>query len=233
MPLKIAVLNNSGNVGKSTICNVMLQPRLPESRVIRIETINSDGTSDSKVSANDFIEVCRLINYSSCAIVDIGSSNIETFFKKMIAFKGIQEDFDYFIIPITPQNKQQLDSLVTLETLLDLDVDPARIRVIFNMVDLDKPFERQFNNILENKTFKSLKIKDHPIINNTELFIHLHENEKTLATVLADNRDFRTLLRQSSDLREIDKLSTDRALKRLATGVNEDLDNAFKKLNLM
>lgn len=44
MYLKIAVLNNSGNVGKSTICQTVLKPRLPESEIIRVETINSDGT---------------------------------------------------------------------------------------------------------------------------------------------------------------------------------------------
>ncbi|MCR8998723.1 hypothetical protein [Rahnella perminowiae] len=82
MFMKIAVLNNSGNVGKSTICNALLQPRLPESRVIKVETINTDGTLDEKVSANDFIEISRMIDSSPCAIVDVGSSNIETFFKK-------------------------------------------------------------------------------------------------------------------------------------------------------
>ncbi|WP_208952241.1 StbB family protein [Rahnella sp. ChDrAdgB13] len=232
MFMKIAVLNNSGNVGKSTICNALLQPRLPESRVIKVETINTDGTLDEKVSANDFIEISRMIDSSPCAIVDVGSSNIETFFKKMTTFKGSQEDFDYFIVPITPQNKQQMDSLVTIETLLDLDVEPSRIRVIFNMVDSDKSFEKQFSGVFENKTFKSLKIKDFPIINNTELFTHLHDIGKPLTSVLSDERDFRTLMRQSTDIKEIDQLSTDRALKRLATGVNEELDSAFTKLNL-
>ncbi|MCR8998722.1 hypothetical protein [Rahnella perminowiae] len=150
----------------------------------------------------------------------------------MTTFKGSQEDFDYFIVPITPQNKQQMDSLVTIETLLDLDVEPSRIRVIFNMVDSDKSFEKQFTGVFENKTFKSLKIKDFPIINNTELFTHLHDIGKPLTSVLSDDRDFRTLMRQSTDIKEIDLLSTDRALKRLATGVNEELDSAFTKLNL-
>src|SRR5699024_8581823 len=101
-----------------------------------------------------------------CAIVDVGSSNIETFIKKLTSYKGSQEDFDYFIIPTTPQNKQQMDTLVTIETLLDLDVEPERIKVIFNMVESERSFDKQFSTILENKTFKSLKIKDLPIVHS-------------------------------------------------------------------
>ncbi|WP_282677470.1 StbB family protein [Serratia marcescens] len=233
MFLKIAVLNNSGNVGKSTICNSLLQPRLEGSIVVKVETINTDGTLDEKISASDFIEISKLIDSSPCAIVDVGSSNIETFIKKLTSYKGSQEDFDYFIIPTTPQNKQQMDTLVTIETLLDLDVEPERIKVIFNMVESERSFDKQFSTILENKTFKSLKIKDLPIVHSSELFTHLYEMDKTLNSIVTDDRDFRALMRQSTDKQEIERLSTDRAIKRLATGVTEELDIAFKKLSIV
>lgn len=233
MFLKIAVLNNSGNVGKSTICNSLLQPRLEGSIVVKVETINTDGTLDEKISASDFIEISKLIDSSPCAIVDVGSSNIETFIKKLTSYKGSQEDFDYFIIPTTPQNKQQMDTLVTIETLLDLDVEPERIKVIFNMVESERSFEKQFSTILENKTFKSLKIKELPIVHSSELFTYLYEMDKTLTSIVTDDRDFRALMRQSTDKQEIEKLSTDRAIKRLATGVTEELDIAFKKLSIV
>lgn len=233
MFLKIAVLNNSGNVGKSTICNSLLQPRLEGSIVVKVETINTDGTLDEKISASDFIEISKLIDSSPCAIVDVGSSNIETFIKKLTSYKGSQEDFDYFIIPTTPQNKQQMDTLVTIETLLDLDVEPERIKVIFNMVESERSFDKQFSTILENKTFKSLKIKDLPIVHSSELFTYLYEMDKTLTSIVTDDRDFRALMRQSTDKQEIERLSTDRAIKRLATGVTEELDIAFKKLSIV
>lgn len=53
MYLKAAVLNNSGNVGKSTICQTLLKPRLDGAEIIKVETINSDGTNDSKLSAKE------------------------------------------------------------------------------------------------------------------------------------------------------------------------------------
>lgn len=232
MFLKIAVLNNSGNVGKSTVCNSLLQPRLPESKVIKVETINTDGTLDEKISASEFIEISKLIDSSPCAIVDVGSSNIETFIKKLASYKGSQEDFDYFIVPVTPQNKQQMDTLVTIETILDLGVSLERIKIIFNMVESERSFEKQFMTTLGNKTFKSLNIKDYPIIHSSELFAYLYDMDKTIPSVLSDDRDFRTLMRESKTKEEIDQLSTDRAIKRLAVGVNEELNSAFKKLNI-
>ncbi|MGB9548906.1 transcriptional regulator, partial [Vibrio harveyi] len=57
MYLNIAVVNNSGNVGKSTICDILLKPRLEGAQVVKVETINSDGTNDEKISAEQFEDV--------------------------------------------------------------------------------------------------------------------------------------------------------------------------------
>ncbi len=89
MYMKIAVLNNSGNVGKSTICQTLLKPRLENSEIIRVETINSDGTSDEKVSAREFDEILKRIDDAECTIIDVGSSNIEQFMVQMLEFKGV------------------------------------------------------------------------------------------------------------------------------------------------
>ena len=36
MYLKLAIVNNSGNVGKSTICQTLLKPRLEGSEIIKV-----------------------------------------------------------------------------------------------------------------------------------------------------------------------------------------------------
>ncbi|MDI8483361.1 transcriptional regulator, partial [Salmonella enterica subsp. enterica serovar Kentucky] len=71
------------------------------------------------------------------------------------------------------------------------------------------------------------------IIRNTELFFHLNEMNKTLKEVLDDDRDFRKLMRECEDDDELEILSTERAIKRLATGVNEDLNMAFNLLDIV
>ncbi|EAM5603163.1 transcriptional regulator, partial [Salmonella enterica] len=62
---------------------------------------------------------------------------------------------------------------------------------------------------------------------------HLNEMNKTLKEVLDDDRDFRKLMRECEDDDELEILSTERAIKRLATGVNEDLNMAFNLLDIV
>ncbi|EAW9501220.1 transcriptional regulator, partial [Salmonella enterica] len=221
-----------GNVGKSTICNTLLLPRIEKAKVIKIETINTDGTDDIKLSAKDFLEITKKIGSSRSVIVDVGSSNVEIFFEKIKEFHGTQEDFDYFIIPVTPENKQQMDTLLTIGAILDLNVEPERIKLVFNKVDPGRSFDKQFTVILDSPIFLSLNIKRYPIIRNTELFFHLNEMNKTLKEVLDDERDFRNLIRECEDDELLEMLSTERAIKRLATGVNEDLNLAFNLLDI-
>ncbi len=59
MNIKIAVVNNSGNMGKSTICDYLLLPRLEGAKVVKVETINTDGTNDVKISAKEFLEITK------------------------------------------------------------------------------------------------------------------------------------------------------------------------------
>ncbi|EFE9232310.1 transcriptional regulator, partial [Escherichia coli] len=55
--MRIAVLNYSGNVGKTTISQHMLLPRL-NYEILRIETLNSDGEGNGqKMAAEDFDKI--------------------------------------------------------------------------------------------------------------------------------------------------------------------------------
>lgn len=233
MFLKIAVVNNSGNVGKSTVCDTLLLPRLENSEIIKVETINSDGTDDEKLSAEEFVEIFRKIDKAECAIVDVGSSNIEKFTNQLRAYKNSQEDFDYFIIPVIPKDKQQIDTLSTIEILLDLNVEPERIRIVFNMVSDTKSFDKQFSDILTSKTYKSLKLKGIPVIPDSQVFSHLSAINKTFKEVTQDERNFRELLRAASTAEERGIISEERSVKRLVDGMNESLDSAFSQLNII
>ncbi|WDZ74290.1 hypothetical protein PWW31_29180 [Vibrio harveyi] len=135
MYLNIAVVNNSGNVGKSTICDILLKPRLEGAQVVKVETINSDGTNDEKISAEQFEDVLNKMDEHDCSIIDVGSSNIENFLLKMQEFKSSHEDIDYFLVPVTPSNKQQVDSATTIQNLMTLGIEPERVKVVFNMAN--------------------------------------------------------------------------------------------------
>jgi hypothetical protein len=231
MFLKIAVVNNSGNVGKSTICDTLLKPRLEGAEVIRIESINSDGSDDQKFVPAEFLEIFQRIDEADCAIVDVGSSNIEEFTDQLRKYKGSHEDFDFFIIPVVSDKKQQLDTISTIEILLDLNVEPERIRLIFNRVKDEIAFEKQFSNVLESRIYKSLKLKGSPRIPETVVFKHVSEIRKTFNEVMEDDRDFRELLKAASK-EDRAQLSLLRGVKRAVMGFNDTLDIAFNQLNI-
>ena len=46
IPDVIAVINKSGNSGKSMLTNQVLKTRITNSKVIAVETINDDGTDN-------------------------------------------------------------------------------------------------------------------------------------------------------------------------------------------
>nr|WP_014343781.1 hypothetical protein [Aliivibrio fischeri]AEY78179.1 hypothetical protein [Aliivibrio fischeri] len=80
--MKIAVINFSGNVGKSVISQHLLQPRMNDAKIIAVESINSDGTNNETIKGKEFADIMESISEMDDVIVDIGASNVEDFMKK-------------------------------------------------------------------------------------------------------------------------------------------------------
>lgn len=232
MYLKAAILNNSGNVGKSTICQAMLKPRLEDAEIIKVETINSDGTNDSKLSAKEFDEILKRIDDVDCTLIDIGASNIEQFMVQMLEFQGSHELIDFFIVPVTPQDKQQRDSIATIDNLMNIGIEEERIKVIFNMAEKDLDIEKQFAIFLANKTCKKI-VGDNPsVVYHNNIFTILTKAKLKYDDVYNDDRDFRSLIRAAASKEERQELSNLRTVKMLMNGFNSDLDVAFQNLEL-
>lgn len=232
MYLKIAVLNNSGNVGKSTICQTLLKPRLDNCEIIRVETINTDGTTDEKLSAKEFDEIIKRIDDVDCTIIDIGSSNIENFMIQMNEYQGSHDLIDYFIVPVTAQDKQQRDSVATIYNLLDMGIDESRIKIVYNFAEKDIDIEKQFSIFLSDKTCKKIATKNTPTIYHSNIFNLLTKSGLKYDDVYNDDRDFRSLIRSAGSKEERQELSNYRAVKMLMNGFNSDLDIAFDALKL-
>jgi hypothetical protein len=234
MFLKVAVVNNSGNMGKTTICESMLKPRIEGAEVVKVESLNYDGTEDEKLHARDFNLILKRIGVADKVIVDVGASNIEEFISQMESYEDSQEDIDFFIVPVIPMDKQQVDSVATVATLLDIGVNPERIKFIFNMADKIVPFERQFRIFLDGmKAYKKVKINSNSIIYHTNVFTMLTKMNKSFVEVSCDDRDFRSLIRQTESREERERLSEEQSVKRLVNGVNKDLDIAFANLEII
>ncbi len=230
--MNIAIVNNSGNVGKSTICENLLKPRIKNAEIIKVETINSDGTNDDKYSAKEYNEILKEMDMNDVSILDVGSSNIEQLIEQMKQYKESHEDIDYFIIPVTPKNKQQMDSLSTVGTLIDLGVDSDKFKFIYNQADRVIPFQRQYATFLNGIEAFNFPTDVRPTLYETEAFSLLASIGKTFQEITNDNRDFRQLLREAETREQKEELSELRTMKQLVNGFNDILDAAFLSLNL-
>ncbi|MCQ9136609.1 hypothetical protein KMS84_38530, partial [Streptomyces sp. IBSBF 2807] len=138
--MKLAVVNFSGNTGKTTVSDQLVWPRLGGLR-FAIETINAGASDDAaeieRMKGRQFGELSEILMTEDNAVIDVGASNVEDFFKYMGQFAGSHEEFDYFLVPTVSEKKQQADTINTIKTLAALGVPRSRILVVFNKVEID------------------------------------------------------------------------------------------------
>ena len=146
--MKIAVLNFSGNVGKTTVARHLLLPRIPGAELIAVESVNADGETHGgntlALRGRQFAAWQEYLQTIDSAVVDIGASNLDELLGLMQLYCGSHEDFDCFIVPTVPALKQQQDTIATLIELTRLGVPPERVKLVFNMTETGIPVEDTF-----------------------------------------------------------------------------------------
>jgi hypothetical protein len=226
---KIVVTNFSGNAGKSTISRHLLAPRMNNATVIPVESINSDGSDDVAIKGRQFAELMEALAVMDNAVVDVGASNVEDFLGQMKDYRGSHEDFDYFVVPTVPKKKQIRDTIATIDTLAEIGVPADKIRVVFNMVDRDEDVERAFSGLFEyHKDEKNFTLRPGAVIQVSEIFGKIGNG--SIKDILNDTTDLKAELQAANDPDAKLAISRRIAIKRLAVGVNEELDAVHKTL---
>lgn len=229
--MKIAVINFSGNVGKSTVARHLLAQRMNNASVIPVESINSDGTQDEAIKGKQFGELQEALMLIDDAVVDVGASNVEDFVNLMKQYKGSHEDFDYFVIPTVSKAKQQRDTISTIDALAEIGVPAKKIRLVFNMVEIDESPERIFSGLFEYQaSAKNFTIRPEAVIHVNDIYGKLKGTETGIKEILADQTDYKEKIKTAKDSNEKLHFAQMVALKRLAAGVTEELDAVFKTL---
>jgi hypothetical protein len=234
--MKVAVINFSGNVGKSTVSRHMLKPRMNDCEIISIETINSNDHVDAaNVKGREFGNVLEVMVLHDDLIVDIGSSNIEALMQQMKHYRGSHEDFDFFIVPTTPDEKQQRDTISTIDALAELGVPPKKIRLLLNLVEADQVPEQVFSGLIElREVDKNFTLNLKALMYKSDIYGKLKGVGLTIEEVLADPSDFKALANAlpKTPENQAEKLRLGRMLgvQRLASGIKDELDAAFKAL---
>lgn len=229
--MKVGVINFSGNVGKTTVSRHLLSPRMNNAKILAIESINSDGSTEEAMRGKQFGDLQIMLQTMDDAVIDIGASNVEDFIKMMTQYKGSQEDFDYFVVPVVPATKQQRDSISTIEALAELRVSAKKIRVVFNQVENGDSVEAIFSRIFDyQKAENKFVIRPDAVLHLNEIYPKFASSTATIAQILADGTDYKAAIKGSTEPAEKLRFAQLIALKRLAAGVTDELDAVFKTL---
>lgn len=234
--MKVAIINFSGNVGKTTVARQLLAPRM-DAPEFTIETINAGASDESAVvermKGKDFGSLQEELMLLDSAIVDIGASNVEQFIKLMGKFDGSHEEFDFYVVPVVPEKKQQADTLNTIRTLANLGVPRQRIRVLFNKVDDDDIAELReiFAFVFGlHDTEACFTLNRHAVIFHSEIYDRLRALKKTVAEIAADATDYRTQLNHAPDEEAKEYALGMVSAQRLARSAQRNLDAAYAAL---
>ncbi len=231
----VAVLNYSGNVGKSTIAGQLLKPRMDDAPIFSIESINqgaeANGLDVETLKGKKFGQLVDELMTRDNAIVDVGASNVEDFLKYMQQQAGSHEEFDCFVLPVVKEKKAQVDTVNTIRALHDVGIDKKRIRLVFNKLESDESVDEEFPSLVGMaEKDQSFTVNPEAVIHLNEVFERLKSVGKSLADISADPTDYRAKLRDATDDDEKAYCLNRVALKRLAVTANKNLDAVFKAL---
>lgn len=232
--MKIAVINFSGNVGKTTVARHLIAPRLNAPQVIAVESINSDSMAEAAaIRGKQFGELMEALAVmeDEDAVVDVGASNVEDFLNLMKQYRGAHEDFDFFVVPTVSKPKQQRDTISTIDALAELGIPAKKIRLVFNMVELDEVPQRVFAGLFEyHASEKTFTLRPEAVIHVNDIYGKLKGSEQSIADILNEPADLKEQLKAATNADEKLHISRLIGVKRLAAGVTEELDAVFKTL---
>lgn len=232
--MKVVVINYTGTVGKTTIAANLLWPRMDGAPLYAIESINETaenlGLDVEKLRGNAFRELFKRLMLEDRAIIDVGASNVEDFMANLEEFEEAHEEVDYYVVPVTSGTKEQKETVSMIGSLASLGVPPEKIRVLFNRVK--KEVKAEFPIIAAyHHSAGAFTLNPECAVYESELFDALSINRISMQSLMDDDTDYKTLLKnKDASVQERDRWSDMYGLKLLCKGVNRKLDRVFAEL---
>ncbi len=231
--MKLAVINFSGNVGKTTVARHLLLPRIPGAEMIAVESLNADDGQGQALRGRQFGALQEYLQTVDSVVVDIGASNVEDLMTLMRRYRGSHDDFDVFIVPTVPALKQQQDTIATLAELAQLGVPARRIRLVFNMVEDGVDPAQAFETLLAFLAEQPIALADTACrLGTNEIYERIKGSEVDLQALARDETDYKALIARAKGTVAKLALAQRLAVRRLATGVVPELDACFAALGL-
>lgn len=242
-PQKIAVLNLSGNVGKTTLAANLLAAFMPEATVLKVEKHNNsealqvDSIKVEELKASQFKHIYQSLMFEDDVILDVGASEVGQFMEELTKFRSAISELDMIVVPTVPQEKQQKDTIATVEWLHALGVPASRIRVVFNQYNGQDTVGATYPHVIGYSQDKDGENKatwlPHPIVAMNEVFELITQQRRTVREVALDPTDWseqRKAAKVAKDMAALETAIEGQMAHDLAVTGLANLEQAFEDL---
>ena len=234
--MKILVVNNSGNVGKSFLSRELFYNMFDSDNkaTIEVETHNSSSTEYEhiktiKVDGDNLAAVFdAMLDYDDY-VVDVGASQIIPFFKELQKSGDFDDDdIDLVIVPVTADNKIQNDSLKTLKILDPMSLK-NKTRVIFNRVDSEK----EISDFITNAKKLDYNLDTNLMILNYDAINEIDKLNVTIHQLANSSKDYKALAKAAAKEKDTVKktqFSNLYTLQKYAKGITNNIVKVYALL---
>lgn len=242
--MKIGIINLSGNVGKSTLAVHLLAAFNPKAKIISVESINAstaetvENLDVEQLSASRFKEIFRELMINDDVIVDVGASNVAGFMTEITRFKSAVGEFDLVIVPTVPADKQQKDTIATIEWLNKLGLSPKKIRTVFNqygtatLEQVELAYSQVVGYLMTEGKDKAI-YEPLVVIPHNEIYEMVKTTGKTIKALAEDQTDWkskRAEAKKAADMAALEKAMEGQMAHDLAVTAQESLALAYSTL---
>lgn len=191
----ISIVSTAGTVGKTLLAAHCFYPRMPNARVLAVDTANHTaqhfGIPVEVFSGKEFHRLFSEImdETERDMIIDVGGSKegVE-FISGMRQAKG-ESEITHFVVPAMPEFKDQDAAMRTIDLLLSQKVDPKKIKVVF--MKYERSVDDEFDHLLRGMEFKSIPVDLKASIEFTPLFDLLTAHGISLDQMVNDKTNYK------------------------------------------
>lgn len=194
------VINLCGGVCKTTFGFHCLVQMMPNAMLVSIEDWNSSGANaDLEISSGKFFEFAAQLNSDdeSDYVLDIGASNSKKMFEHFALLTSTLQRITHWIVPTRAGVKERVDTLKTIQLLLDLKVDPATITVVAQAIQDLETFDKDFAELAAASHEHGFKFAPQAVL-YTPIFEMIKSGGQSVFDIVNNKPDFRELRRAAA-----------------------------------
>lgn len=154
----------------------------------------ADGLADLEIAATGFYALATQLNTdrSRKFLLDVGASNCKLMFKHFADLQLTREQIHYWVVPVRAGSRERIDTLRTIEKLIEMGVKPDTVIVIAQSVtDIDQ-FDHDFGPLIAAAKNNGFIFAQQAVLHN-EVYNLLKGTELSVFDVIQTKPDFREL----------------------------------------